>query len=426
MKQLRMFRIGVTIVLAGAVAVVVATPAGAATGSTTRVSSSSAGIAADYGGCEAPWATADGRYVGFSCEASNLVPNDTNFAEDVFLRDRLTGRTERISVASDGTQGQYLSTRPRISANGRYVAFDSFSPNLVSGDTNGLTDVFLRDRTAHTTVRLSLTADGKQAYGSSYGASISPNGRYVTFTSDAANLVPGDTNGWADVFWLDRQTGRVAMVSANKTGQPGNGASDTGIVSANGRYVVFESQASNLVSGDTNKSEDVFVKDMTTGSVKRVGLTTAGHQFAGGASHPSMSTDGRYVTYSGQPSGAFAQVYVRDLSLKTTTLVSVGADGKPGNAGTFEATISGGGRYVSFSTGATNIVPGSPFFFNTYVRDLSTGTTGLASLTYTGAPIIESTLDGQVTDAGLAFVSFAGNVVADTVGRTEQVYFRTF
>src|SRR5262249_18819116 len=152
---------------------------------TTRVSSDSAGVAANYGGCEAPWATANGRYVGFSCEASNLVPGDTNFAEDVFLHDRQTGKTERISVASDGSQGRYPSSRPRISASGRYVAFDSFSPNLVPGDTNGLTDVFLRDRSAHTTVRVSLTADGKEAYGSSYGASISPDGRYLTFTSDA-------------------------------------------------------------------------------------------------------------------------------------------------------------------------------------------------------------------------------------------------
>ncbi len=420
-----MFLVGVTVTAAGTVVGLVATPAGAATATTTRVSSNSAGVAASGGPCEAPWATADGRYVGFSCEATNLVPGDTNFAEDVFLRDRVTGKTERVSVASDGTQAVYPSNRSRISADGRYVAFDSFAPNLVPGDTNGLTDVFLRDRAAGTTVRVSLTADGKQANGSSYGASISPDGRYLTFTSDAPNLVPGDTNGWADVFRLDRQTGRVALVSASKAGVPGNGASDSGIVSADGRYVVFESQASNLVSGDTNNSADVFVKDMTTGTVKRVGLTTAGRQFGGGATDPSMSADGRYVTFSGQPSGGFAQVYVRDLKLRTTTLVSVGADGKPGNAGTFEATISGSGRYASFTTGATNIVPGSPFFFNTYVRDLATGTTILASRTWTGAPINESTLDGQMTDAGLVFVSFADNVVADTAGRTEQVYFRS-
>jgi Tol biopolymer transport system component len=227
------------------------------------------------------------------------------------------------------------------------------------------------------------------------------------------------------VFLLDRQTGHLAMVSTNRAGRAGNGASYSGSVSANGRYVAFESQAGNLVSGDTDKATDVFVKDMTTGSVKRVGVSAAGKQFGGGAKAPSMSANGRYVTFSGQPSKGFAQVYVRDLRLKTTTLVTVGADGKPGNAGTFEATISGNGRYVSFSTGATNIAPGAPFFFNTYVRDLTTGTTTLASRTYTGAPITESTLDGQMTNAGLVFVSFAGNVVADTVGRTEQIYFRS-
>ena len=426
MRMVRTRRVllaGAALVLAGAGVAVVAAPAYAAAG-TTRVSSSSSGTAGN-GPSEAPWATADARYVGFSSSATNLVPGDTNFAEDLFLRDRTTSRTERISIATDGSQGQYPSMRPAISADGRYVAFDTLS-TLVPYDTNGATDVFLRDRQAGTTVRLSQGTGGVQANGASYGASMSPDGRYVVFTSYASNLVAGDTNGLADVFRLDRQTGGLTLVSANASGQAGNGSSDTGIVSADGRYVTFESQASNLVAGDSNGSTDVFVKDLSTGAVQRVSVTNGGAQFGGGGSTPSMSADGRYVTFSGQPTNAFAQLYVRDRTAGTTTLVSVGADGKPGNTATFEGTISANGRYVGFGTGASNIVPGSPNFFNSYVRDLVTGHTTLASLTYTGAPNMESTLYPTMTNAGLVFVAFAAGVVPDAVGRQEQVYFRSF
>jgi hypothetical protein len=140
---------------------------------------SSAGVAGNQVS-EVPSVTADGRFVAFSSSADNLVPNQTNFAEDAFVRDRLTGTTERVSVATDGTQARYPSARPKASADGRYVVFDSFAPNLVPGDTNGLTDVFLRDRQAHTTVRISVSATGQQADGTSYGASMSPDGCFIS------------------------------------------------------------------------------------------------------------------------------------------------------------------------------------------------------------------------------------------------------
>lgn len=417
---------GTVLVVAAGVAVAVAAPAYAA-GATTRVSSSSAGVAGNEVS-EAPWVTADGRYVTFSSSAANLVPGDTNFAEDAFVRDRQTGTTERVSIATDGTQGQYPSVRPRVSADGRYVVFDSFSTNLVPGDTNGLTDLFLRDRLARTTVRISVSATGQQASGSSYWASISPDARYVAYTSDAPDLVPGDTNGYADVFLLDRRTGGVTLVSRSAAGVPGNGNSQTPVVSADGRYVAFESQASNLVAGDTNDSPDVFVRDMTTGAVRRVSVTNSGKQFGGGGStgdgvDMSMSADGRYVTFVGQATNALARLYVRDRTANTTRLVSAGTDGRPGNYGTYEGSISPNGRYVAFNTGSTNIVPGSPPYFNSYVRDLATVTTTLASVTWTGAPITESTGELAMSNAGVCFQSYASNVVQDTVGRIGQIYF---
>jgi Tol biopolymer transport system component len=306
--------------------------------------------------------------------------------------------------------------------------FDSFAPNLVYGDTNGLTDVFLRDRTAHTTVRVSLGAGGTQASGSSYGAAMTPDGRYIAYTSDAPDLVPGDTNGYADVFLVDRQAGTVKLVSTSASGAQGNGVSENPQISSDGRYVAFESQATNLVAGDGNGSMDVFVKDMTTGAVQLVSVTNAGKSFNGGGStgdgtDMSMSADGRYVGFVGQTTTAVAQLYVRDRVAGTTTLVSTGAGGKPGNYATFEGAISPDGHHVVFNSGSSNIVSGAPPYFNTYVRDLVAGTTTLVSLTWTGAPITESTGEAAISNVGVCFQAYAANVVQDTVGRIGQIYF---
>lgn len=416
------------VVTAAAGVIAVASPAHAA-GATTRVSSSSAGVAGDQVS-EVPAVTADGRYVTFSSAADNLVPGDTDFAEDAFIRDRTTGTTERVSVATDGTQPHYASLRAKPSADGRYVVFDSFAPNLVAGDTNGLTDVFLRDRQARTTVRVSLGAGGSQAGGSSWGAAMSPDGRFIAYTSDAADLVPGDTNGYADVFLLDRQTGTVKLVSTSGAGAQGNGVSENPQISADGRYVAFESGATDLVPGDTDNAMDVFVKDTTTGAVQLVSVTKAGKEFESGGStgdgtDMSMSADGRYVTFVGQTTNVVAQLYVRDRTAATTTLVSTatGTGGKPGNYATFSGSISPDGHYAAFNTGSTNIVAGAPPYFNTYVRDLTAGTTTLASLTWTGAPITESTGEQAMSNAGVCFQAYAANVVQDTVGRIGQVYF---
>ena len=188
---------------------------------------------------------------------------DTNGARDVFVHDRETGETARVSLASDGEEGNDGSRIPSISADGRYVAFYSYATNLVPGDTNGALDVFVHDREAGETERVSLASDGTQGNsGSSTGFArthISAGGRYVVFWSVASNLVPGDTNGLADVFVHDRNTGVTARVSRAADGTEANGRSRQGSISADGRYGAFDSLATNLVPGDTNEAEDVFV-----------------------------------------------------------------------------------------------------------------------------------------------------------------------
>jgi archaellum component FlaF (FlaF/FlaG flagellin family) len=205
--------------------------------------------------------SADGRYVAFESVSDNLVPGDTNGVDDVFVRDRQSGQTERVSVDSSGVQGNGRSNFPSISADGRYVAFWSLADNLVSGDTNGAYDVFVHDRQSGQTERVSVDSSGAQANNSSFNPSISGDGRYVAFQSYADDLVPGDTNGFADVFVHDRQSHWTERVSVDSSGVQGDGHSYLPSISADGRHVAFLSAADDLVPGDTNAGVDSFLRD---------------------------------------------------------------------------------------------------------------------------------------------------------------------
>ena len=206
-----------------AAALAVAGPAGAA-GITERVSIASDGTQGNGASIEAA-ISADGRYVAFQSPASNLVAFDTNSLSDIFVRDRQTGTTERVSVATDGTQANGLSEQTEISADGRYVAFKSFASNLVAGDTNGTADVFVRDLVDDTTERVSVGTAGGQSSGLSEQPAISGDGRYVAFQSFGSNLVAGDTNGLEDIFVRDRDrpaplSGSASAPSAARRAAP--------------------------------------------------------------------------------------------------------------------------------------------------------------------------------------------------------------
>ena len=229
-------------------------------GTTTRVSVGSGGAQAN-GNAHNMALSADGRFVAFDNEAANLVPNDTNDFMDVFVHDRATGETTRVSVSSSGVQAEdNHSLSPAISANGRYVAFHSLATDLVPGDTNGRTDVFVHDRQTGQTTRVSLGPGGRQGNDHSADPTISGNGRFVAFRSFASNLVPGDTNGVEDIFLHDRQTGKTTRLSVGPSGNQANGRSIEPALSANGRVAVFQSEAKNLVPGDTNKAQDIFAR----------------------------------------------------------------------------------------------------------------------------------------------------------------------
>jgi len=312
-----------------------------------------------------PSISADGQYVAFASSASNLVVGDSgNF--DIYVRNLQTAQTTRVSVNSSGQKVIGSSGSPSISGDGRYVAFDSYSAELVSGDTNRTQDVFVHDRQTGQTTRVSVDSSGQQADAKSYAPSISRDGRYVAFASDASNLVVGDTNGKTDVFVHDQQTHRTTRVSVSSSGVQSNERSVDASISANGRYVAFTSWGNRFISsGDTNGQCDVFIHDRANSLTYRGSVNSYRQEAKNGPSYgPSVSDDGRYVAFlsgatnllvdSGDTNGK-VDVFVRDMQTSQTTRVSVNSSGQQANGPSNSLSMSPDGRYVAFDSPASNL-----------------------------------------------------------------------
>jgi Tol biopolymer transport system component len=208
----------------------------------------------------------DGERVAFYSYATDLIPGDTNGAEDVFVKFRvdqgmpvgIAGPVVRVSVASDGTEADGDSYDPMISGNGEFVVFRSRATNLISGDTNGVWDIFVHELASGQTERVSVASDGSEADGSSFSPQISDDGRFVVFRSNATNLVAGDTNQRFDIFVHDRTSGQTARVNLPAGGGEADNHSYEPALSGDGGWIVFESDATNLVLDDTNRARDIF------------------------------------------------------------------------------------------------------------------------------------------------------------------------
>ena len=402
---------------------------------TERVSVSSAEAQAS-GGSYHPSISADGGFVAFSSDATNLVPGDTNVRLDIFVRDRQLGTTERVSVDSAGLESNGHSQLPCISSDGRYVVFGSSAGNLVAGDTNATSDIFLRDRQLGTTERVNVSSAGAQANSISgdYRPAISADGRFVAFQSRASNLVPGDTNSVADAFVRDRQLGTTERVSVSTAGAEGDAGCQYVAISSDGRYVAFDSLATDLAGADTNGVQDVFVRDRQLGVTECVSVTPAGSKGNGVSVYPAISSDGRYVAFYSEASdlvpgdtNAWGDIFVRDRLLGTTVRVSVGPGGVQGNGNCAFASISADGRYVGFNSFSTNLVAGDTNVTgDAFVHDRQLGTTLRVSVGQAGAQGNDLCFTSSISADGrcVAFQSRASNLVASDTNALDDVFVR--
>ncbi len=346
------------------------------TGVTTRVSIAQDGTQADSHSHGASL-SARGRCVSFRSRASNLIPGETMHGGHIYARDNETRQVGLVSKATDGAPGNEPSGGGKISSKGRYVAFHSWADNLVDRDMNDAADVFVHDLWTGLTSRLSIASNGREGNDDSYYPSISASGRYVAFESRSTNLVKGDTNDYPDIFFHDRdvdgdgiydEPGATATIriSVSSSGREGDEYSRGASISANGEYVAFVSKASNLVHGDHNDTEDVFIRDLQAGKTFRVSVGSNGSEANDYSQYPSVSAEGRYVAFSsfatnlvsGDTNG-LQDVFVHDRQTRETSRVSLSSSGAQGNDGSSSHPyLSGDGTRLAFQSGASNLVQG--------------------------------------------------------------------
>ncbi|MFN0007752.1 MAG: TolB family protein [Planctomycetota bacterium] len=403
---------------------------------TERINVSSAEVQANNSQTFDPRLSGDGRIVAFFSHASNLVSGDTNAVGDIFVRDRLSGTTRRVSVDSGEAQATGNSSSPALSRSGRFVAFQSNAANLVVSDTNALEDIFVRDRLLGTTERVSLNSLGTQGNGPSLFPAISADGRFVAFRSIATNLVTPATSGSSHIFVHDRQLGTTELVSVDSLAVEGNADSYAPSISDDGRFVAFQSFASNLVAADTNGMSDIFVRDRQAGTTERVSLTHLGGQTTDGSDEAAISGDGNCVVFlstgsdlvPGDTNGA-SDVFVRDLLGATTERVSVDGAGAQGNGHSVRPSISRHGRYVHFQSSASNLVPGDTNgVSDTFLRDRIAGTIVRTSVSTAGAEgnlPINGTTSIAAEGSAVAFTSLASNLVTGDTNGFQDAFVRT-
>ncbi|MDO8945600.1 MAG: hypothetical protein Q7U88_00425 [Desulfocapsaceae bacterium] len=402
---------------------------------TTRVSVDSSGNEGNKYSYH-PSISADERYVAFDSSASNLVAGDTNDTNDIFVHDRVTRKTTRVSVDSSGSPSNGYSEYPSISADGRYVAFHSGATNLVANNTNGtVSDIFVHDRLNGATTLVSVDSSASQGNQQSYYPSISADGRYVAFQSSASNLVTDDTNDTDDIFVHDRQDGTTSRVSVNSDGIGGNNFSNYHAISADGQYVAFTSLATNLVDNDNNGREDVFVHNRQDGTTSRVSVHSNGTEGDSGSYNPSISADGQYIAFESGASnlvdsdtnGATSDIFVHNRLTGATTIASIDSSGTQGDSGSYHASISSDGQYIAFESHASNLVASDINGSNdVFVHDRQTGKTIMASVDSSGSQGDWSSFDPSISADGqyVAFTSYTTNLVANDTNDTEDIFVR--
>ncbi len=407
-----------------------------------------------------PGISADGRYVVFNSYASDLVAGDTNGTWDVFRRDTQAGITTLVGRASDGTQANNYTYDPSISADGRYVVYWSPADNLIANDTNGLTDIFRTDTQTGTTIRVSVTGDGSQANGYSWQAASSATGRYITFSSGADNLVSNitnggttrllnDTNGYHDIFLRDTFTGLTTLVSRRNNDRVADtdptpsatpdGESANSSVSADGRYVVYDSFASNIIDGERNYgARGIFLYDVSTNKTVSVSHNAAGQQAAGGGRNASISADGKWVVFQSDSkqltadatTGFSTEIYLYEVATTALTRISRAPDGSQGDRFSGTPSISDDGRYIVYTSNATNLVANDTngFVNDVFRYDRTTGTTEILSRNAAGQQGNSDSYGAGISGNGqaVAFWSQANNLDPVDLYTNPDIYWVSF
>lgn len=401
--------------------------------STTLISQSSSGVQGNQYS-EAPSISGDGRLVAFQSSSSTLVVGDNNNHDDIFVRDRALATTARVSVTSTGAEANGVSYASSISGDGRFVVFLSGATNLVTSDTNSTSDVFVHELSSGVTTRVSVGNADLQSNGPSYSASISIDGRHVAFHSAATNLVLGDTNSSWDVFVHDRQTATTIRASVSASGAQAVGHCAAPSLSGDGRFVAFHSNASNLVSGDTNGAWDIFVRDLVGNTTTRASLNTSGVQGNGGCADASLSADGRFVVFTSSATNLIASdtnsrddVFLHDRDLSVTTRVSEATGGLQADDASRRAHLSTDGRFVVFESLAQNLdASDNNVAWDVFVRNRFSGETTRVSINDLGVEGDSSSSAGSISAYGrfVAFQSYGSNLVPNDMNNNGDVFAR--
>lgn len=328
---------------------------------TKRISISNTGEEGNGNSFE-PSISSNGRYVAFTSYATNLVPDDNNGFSDVFIYDLFLNITKLVSISSKGEQGNQNSHGASINGNGHFIAFTSFATNLVTDDTNEASDIFIRDMVSATTKRCSVSSKGSQGNFDSADPSISDDGQFISFTSSANNLVAEDSNECADIF-VYNQLGGIEIVSISNKGEKGNYDSCKSSINGNGNYVSFISWADNLVDGDGDRWQDLFVYDRLLKKTERIAPIVhwdEGESFYGAA---AISADGNCIAFVSRPFLIYNDlpiyifnIFAHNRRTNTTEWISVSPSGEGGNYHSMNPSINADGSHIVFESEADNLV----------------------------------------------------------------------
>jgi hypothetical protein len=373
-------------VLVAAMTLVVAGPALADVGTVMLGSSTAAGVQGSNPS-SFPSISGNGRFTVFASSATNLVSPATTGQQD-FRKDLSTGAIVLVSANAAGTQGNNVSGFPKTSYDGRYVVFESTSTNLFTTATTG-NQIFRKDLETGAVALASANAAGTQGNAGSSFSDISADGRYVTFQSASTNLFTTATTG-TQVFRKDLMTGEVALASSNAAGVQGNNTSQFSSMSTDAQFVVFASNATNLFTTPTTGAQ-IFRKDLATGAVSLISSSAAGVQGNNATTFSGISPEGNYVAFSSAATNLLTtpttgqQVFMKNVLSGQVSLISASAAGTQGNAASlYGAAVSAGGNYVSFASPSTNLLTTPTTGTQMFRKETATGAIVLASATAAG------------------------------------------